>query len=209
MVLWHAHRSAKANRAGSAGSVTHPPPARVGGCERMRPELAGAQIDEDCPPAICDCGPDYFVKVPLRRSSECCGYTFYERASSSAEYQSSVGVDLVMCACLTQYTGCCCCCELSTTNGGRDGQFRGLTPVSKLEERRVGADGDGMPSSAASPRDHRQRPQARPGRARAPARGAVEAGRSAERRAPESELVPVCHELRSSRTRWHTGAGLG
>ena len=63
----------------------------------MRPELAGEQIDEDCRPAICDCGPDYFVKVPLRRSSECCGYTNYERASSSAEYQSSVGVDLVMC----------------------------------------------------------------------------------------------------------------
>eukprot|EP00964_Phaeocystis_antarctica_P104968 scaffold70055_cov51-Phaeocystis_antarctica.AAC.4 len=63
--------------------------------------------------------------------------------------------------------------------------------------------------TAASPRDHRQRPQARPGRARVPARGAVDAGRSAERRAPESERVPVCHELRSSRAQWHTGAGLG
>ena len=67
-----------------------------------------------------------------------------------------------------------------------------------------------MPSSAASPRDHRRRPQARPGRGRTSVREAVDAGRrSAERRAPESELVPVCHELRSSRARWHTGAGLG
>eukprot|EP00964_Phaeocystis_antarctica_P048872 scaffold28303_cov75-Phaeocystis_antarctica.AAC.1 len=72
---------------------------------------------------------------------------------------------------------------------GERGQLRGLTPVSKLEERRVGADGDGIATSAATPRDHRQRPQARPGRARAPARKAVDAGRSAERRAPESELV--------------------
>eukprot|EP00964_Phaeocystis_antarctica_P045009 scaffold25892_cov108-Phaeocystis_antarctica.AAC.1 len=52
----------------------------------MRPELAGEQIDEDCTPAICDCDPDYFVKVPLRGAlSECCGYTYYEPASSSAE----------------------------------------------------------------------------------------------------------------------------
>eukprot|EP00964_Phaeocystis_antarctica_P162787 scaffold137758_cov130-Phaeocystis_antarctica.AAC.1 len=111
-----------------------------------------------------------------------------------------------MCACLTQCIGCCCCCETSVRDPGERGQFRGLTPVSKLEERRVGADGDGIATSAATPRDHRQRPQARPGRARAPARGAVDAGRSAERRAPESELVPVCHELLSSRARGGTRA---
>ena len=55
--------------------------------------------------------------------------------------------------------------------------------------------------------DARERDQAEA--ARLPASGAVDTGRSAERRAPESELVPVCHELRSSRARRHTGAGLG
>ena len=118
---------------------------------------------------------------------------------------------MVMCACVTPYIGCCCCCETPVqVRGLHLGQFRGLAPVSKLEERRVGADGDGMPTSAASPRDHRRRPQARPGRGRTSVREAVDAGRrSAERRPPESELVPVCHELWSRRTRWHTGAGLG
>eukprot|EP00964_Phaeocystis_antarctica_P109189 scaffold73676_cov58-Phaeocystis_antarctica.AAC.3 len=114
---------------------------------------------------------------------------------------------LVMCACVTPYIGCCCCCETPVqVRGLQVGQFRGLAPVSKLDERRVGTD---APSSAASPCEHRRRPQARPGRARAPARGAVDAGRSTERRAPESELVPVCRQLRSSRTRWYSGAGLG
>ena len=117
-------------------------------------------------------------------------------------------VDLVVCACVTQYIGVAvnaCAGEGPQAKG----QFRRLT-LSKLEERRVGADGDGMPTSAASPRDHRRRPQARPGRGRTSVREAVDAGRrSAERRPPESELVPVCHELWSRRTRWHTGAGLG
>ena len=114
-------------------------------------------------------------------------------------------VDLVVCACVTQYIGV----AVNACAARARGQFRRLT-LSKLEERRVGADGDGMPSSAASPRDHRRRPQARPGRGRTSVREAVDAGRrSAERRPPESELAPVCHELWSRRTRWHTGAGLG
>ena len=120
-------------------------------------------------------------------------------------------VDLVVCACVTQYIGGCCCCKTpSQVRVPRPRAVPTLDPVSKLEERRVGADGDGMPSSAASPRDHRRRPQARPGRGRTSVREAVDAGRrSAERRPPESELAPVCHELWSRRTRWHTGAGLG
>ena len=116
-------------------------------------------------------------------------------------------VDLVVCACVTQYIG------VAVNACAGEARGPGTVPsldLSKLEERRVGADGDGMPTSAASPRDHRRRPQARPGRGRTSVREAVDAGRrSAERRAPESELVPVCHELWSRRTRWHTGAGLG
>eukprot|EP00964_Phaeocystis_antarctica_P022371 scaffold12410_cov56-Phaeocystis_antarctica.AAC.4 len=134
MVLWHAHPSVKANTAGSAGGVTHPP--------------------------LCSCRG-----VALARSSECCGYTHYERASSSAEYQSSVGVDWLCVLVWRRILVAVAVAKRLSTTGRPHGQFRGLTPVFKLEERRVGTDGDGMPSSAASPRDHRRLPQARPGRA--------------------------------------------
>eukprot|EP00964_Phaeocystis_antarctica_P004228 scaffold2292_cov55-Phaeocystis_antarctica.AAC.4 len=50
---------------------------------------------------------------------------------------------------------------------GASGQSRGLTPVSKLQERRVGADGDGIASSAGSHAiidDARKRGQTEPAR---------------------------------------------
>eukprot|EP00964_Phaeocystis_antarctica_P004212 scaffold2277_cov71-Phaeocystis_antarctica.AAC.1 len=74
-----------------------------------------------------------------------------------------------MCACVTQHIGCCCCCETPEQVRVLAQESSRLDPSPNLRERRVGADGDGMPSSAASPRDHRRRPRARPGRARAPA----------------------------------------
>eukprot|EP00964_Phaeocystis_antarctica_P104967 scaffold70055_cov51-Phaeocystis_antarctica.AAC.3 len=64
MAPWHARCSAKANTAGSAGSVTHPRCSCRGVPDACGLKLAGDRIDEDCHPVIFDCGPDYFVKVP-------------------------------------------------------------------------------------------------------------------------------------------------
>ena len=155
MALWHAGRSAKASTAGPAQRRY-----ALTACSRRgvpdaidENKWVGALLARHVAPSM-QSSPN---SGALEECSECLG------TSSSAEYHSWLGCwsgYVCLCDAVYWFTGCYCCCAGS-------GQPRGLTPVSKLQERRVGADGDGIASSAASHAiidDARKRGQTEPAR---------------------------------------------